>query len=319
MALCDLGIDIGGTFIKYLEIDCNNTIVDSWRKPTLLFDNPSSFYDYVCKGLPDKEFGAVGVSCPGVLAEDSTVCSHAARAVQPMFATNVNQEVSKRFERPCFAMNDGKAAGYCEFRLGAGCGTRSSAYVILGTGIGGCLCDRQGVIQGVDGIAGEFSNLPMGFEAGGGLRARKFAHAASTNALLELYRQYGRPTHASEDDASRIAAGQGALEPLTGEVISERYMANEPAAVRAVDDWCRNIALGLYAIELIYNPEVICLGGGISEAPWLLSRVRDAFFHEVHVISEPVLSTRIERCRFGCHANALGAVLNARMQTHTKR
>ena len=44
-----LGIDIGGTFIKYALIDENNNVVEKWKKPTELMKSKDEFYDYLCE------------------------------------------------------------------------------------------------------------------------------------------------------------------------------------------------------------------------------------------------------------------------------
>ena len=49
-------------------------------------------------------------------------------------------------------------------QIGNGKGTASSVYFVIGTGIGGCVCDDSHVVEGVNRIAGEFSNLPIGFK-----------------------------------------------------------------------------------------------------------------------------------------------------------
>lgn len=53
-----LGIDIGGTYIKYGMIDENNTIIRQWKKETLLFEEKDAFYDYICDGLDLKMWHA---------------------------------------------------------------------------------------------------------------------------------------------------------------------------------------------------------------------------------------------------------------------
>ena len=51
-----LGIDIGGTFIKYGIVNDENEIIKKWKKPTLLKENKDDFYDYICNDLEDYEF-----------------------------------------------------------------------------------------------------------------------------------------------------------------------------------------------------------------------------------------------------------------------
>ena len=71
------------------------------------------------------------------------------------------------------------------------------------------------------------------------------------------------------------------------------------------------ICVGLYYIVLLFNPEVICLGGGISEEDWFIELVRDKFSN-MKVLFMDICTTKIERCLYSNDSNILGAVLYAK-------
>ena len=91
--MLDLGIDIGGTFIKYAIVDDENQIVRKWKKETIKHENKDQFYEYLCSDLPLENIRYIGVSAPGVLAMDSTILSKAAENVCIMYQTNVRDEI----------------------------------------------------------------------------------------------------------------------------------------------------------------------------------------------------------------------------------
>ena len=91
----------------------------------------------------------------------SNVKSYAAPNVRIMYGTNINDEIQKRTNKKVASINDAKAAGLCEFEIGNAKGSKSSAFLILGTGTGGCLCNENGVIYGKDSFAGEFHKIPF--------------------------------------------------------------------------------------------------------------------------------------------------------------
>ena len=70
--------------------------------------------------------------------------------------------------------------------------------------------------------------------------------------------------------------------------------------------------MGLYMIVVMYNPEIICIGGGISEEDWFIKKIKDVFYNKVQSISEPTIHTKIQRCKFNSNANLLGAALYAK-------
>ena len=293
-----LGIDIGGTYIKYGIVNDKNEIVRRWKKETLLFEEKQQFYDYICDGLETENIACIGISAPGVLAEDSTIISKAAPNVRVMYGTNVNQEFEDRLKIPARAVNDAKSAGLCEMKMGNGKGSRSSVYFVIGTGIGGCVCDEKGVIEGQNRIAGEFSQLPIGFMEDEPNKLKGLCEIASMTALIEIYNQ-----KVEEEQQLKY-----------GKEIADLYLAGDETAVLAMDEWCKNIVLGLYIIITFYSPEVICIGGGISKEDWFIDKIRHMMEHVVEHDFKEIVATRIERCRYDNDANLLGAVLFVRQQ-----
>lgn len=290
----DLGIDIGGTFIKYAYVSKDNHILKKWKKETKRFDTKDEFYDYLCKDLDLSDVDVVGISAPGVIQDDSTIMSKAAPNVQIMLHTNVNDEISKRLHKSVKTINDAKSAGYCEFSIGNGKGTKSSAYYIIGTGIGGCLCDESGVINGKDGLAGEFSHLPLGYRQDNPNKTLGLSHLASMTALIDIYNSY------VEDKV------------IYGTEVTEKYLNHDDIAIKTMDEWCKNIIVGLYMIIIMYNPEVICIGGGISQEDWFIDKINQMMKDEIQGPLKDLVTTKITRCLYNNDANILGAVLYAR-------
>lgn len=282
-----LGIDIGGTFIKYAIVDEKNEITKRWKKKTAIKETKDEFYDYLCEGLDEYEYDSIGISAPGVIDSNSNILSKAAENVQIMYGTNVNKEVSKRLNKKVSTINDAKAAGYCEFLLGNGKESTTSVYFIIGTGIGGCLCNSQGIIHGVNGIAGEFSMISL---SNNKEKPQFFATTASITALVSIYNQK------SNENVKY------------GIEVCEKYLNNDAIAIEAINEWIDNICICLHNIILFINPEVICLGGGISEEDWFIELVKKKFTN-MNKIFMDICTTKIERCLYSNDSNILGAVL----------
>ena len=238
-----LAIDIGGTFIKYAFVDKKLNIIYQWKKETKYFNTKNEFYDYLCEDIDNHNIDFIGVSAPGVISEDSLVLSKAAKNVQIMYMTNINKEIELRLKKPTFSLNDGKSAGYCELMIGNGKGSSSSVYFIIGTGIGGCICYKDEIIQGIDRIAGEFSTLPIDFSPTKNGRFKRLGEIASISALIKMYN------------------AKSSIPLKTGEEICNKYLNHDTLAQEIVHQWCKNIILGLSIIIMLYNPEIICIGG----------------------------------------------------------
>ncbi|MFV0395793.1 MAG: ROK family protein [Coprobacillaceae bacterium] len=295
-----LGIDIGGTFIKYAIIRGEKEIIKKWKKKSIKFDDKDMFYDYLCNDIPEiNTIDYIGISAPGVINEQSIVMSEAGHNVRIMYQTNINKEVIMRLNKPTFTINDAKAAGYCELKIGNALNSKSSAYYIIGTGIGGAFCDEGGIINGIDSLAGELSCLPFTIKEGQIISA---SHYASMSALISIYNQ------------KVVKENQ-----LTyGKEICQLYLSDNSVAKEAVDEWCLNIVFALITIVICYNPDIICIGGGISEEDWFIEEIQKTYAKHFPKRFLSLVRTRIERCLYNNDANILGAVLFAREQYNSQ-
>ncbi|MBS5112995.1 MAG: ROK family protein [Coprobacillus cateniformis] len=284
-----LGIDIGGTFIKYAIVDQEMRIIDKWKKETQRKSSVQAFYDYVCEGLDTQNIAYIGVSAPGVIAQNSMVMSETSSNTKIMYHTYIAEEIEKRLHIKTSAINDAKAAGLCELKMGVSKNTQSSAYMIIGTGIGGCLCDSHHIINGIDCLAGELSCLPFCIQDGKIVSA---SHYASMTALIDIYNQLSQ---------EKLRYGKD---------ISQKYLQHDHIATKAMQQWYLNICFVLNSLVLSYNPEVICLGGGISEEEWFIKDICETFEQHFPARFQNLLTTKIKACQHHNDANILGAILH---------
>jgi predicted NBD/HSP70 family sugar kinase len=217
-----------------------------------------------------------------------------------MKGSNVNREIGKRTNKKVATINDAKAAGLCEFKIGNAKGSSSSAFLIIGTGTGGCLCDEKGVIYGKDGYAGEFHHLTfLNFKTG---EVDRQGDYSSMTALIEIFNS----KITSEDKA------------IYGNEVCDKYLSGDKIAREAVDEWINNISVQLLTITAFYNPEIICIGGGISEEAWFIKAVKEKF-HSIcksYFEGEEFITTKIDKCNYNNDSNLLGAIINVN-EVHT--
>ena len=291
----NLGIDIGGTFIKYALMDKQYRIKDKWKIETIKYNTADEFYDYICSNIKlIDEIDVIGISAPGLIDKDSNVKSYAAPNVAIMYGTNINDEIKKRTHKKVSSINDAKSAGLCEFEIGNAKGSKSSAFLIIGTGTGGCICDENGVVYGKDAFAGEFHNMPFVNDAIGGLD--KMGDYASMTGLINIYN-----SKADMDEQVQY-----------GYEVCKKYLDGNKTAELSVDEWIINIVAQLIVITVFYNPEVICIGGGISEEDWFINKVEEQYKKTcIEYLEADFITTKIDRCKYNNDANILGAIINA--------
>lgn len=290
-----LGIDIGGTFIKYALVDESYKIIDKWKVETVKFETKDELYDYISNNMKNiDDIEVIGISAPGVIDEQANFKSYAAPNIRIMYGTNIVDEIQKRTNKKVFAINDAKAAGLCEFEIGNAKNSKSSAFLILGTGTGGCICNENGVIYGKDSFAGEFHKLPfINFSTG---KIDNMGDYSSMTALIKIYND-----KVNENDKVRY-----------GHEVCNKYFEEDITAKEAVDQWIDNILVQLITITVFYNPEVICIGGGISEEEWFINRIKDKYKEQcIKHIESDVITTKIDMCKYNNDSNILGAIINA--------
>lgn len=130
-----LAIDIGGTYIKYGIVEANGEIHDQYKVPTADAGTGKELFDYIVWNIKSlSEIELIGVSAPGLIDQGFFVRSYAAPKLSALYGCNIRQEMEKRTGIRTAAINDGKAAGLCELKMGRAVGTKLSAYLIIGTG-----------------------------------------------------------------------------------------------------------------------------------------------------------------------------------------
>lgn len=291
-----LAIDIGGTYIKYALLTEDFMIQKKWKKETVIFDTSAKFYDYLCQDLKitADSLDMVGISMPGILDKDFKIISKTSPVLSLLYQTIVTKEVSVRCQSiPVIALNDAKSAGMCEVTLGNGKDTSSSVYWLIGTGIGGALFNGTELIEGVNRIAGEFSHIPIRIENN---QTVGLAQKTSIKSLVMMYNQ----------KVSQEKAVSKGIE------ISIRSNSGDKVAMTVIDEWINNNVQALLMITMIFNPEIICIGGEISNDVKLMERIKNRYCIEIeHPFSE-LVTTKLTTCHYKNDANLIGAAIYAR-------
>ena len=188
---------------------------------------------------------------------------------------------------PTTLINDARAFGLAELRLGAARGADSMIGLTLGTGIGGVIAIDGRVHLGHDGTGGELGHQtlePDGPPCGCGNRG-----------CLEAFAR-----------ADRIAAACGTA---TAEEAMAAARAGDPAAVAGLVIVGRYLGIGIANMIVVVNPDVVVIGGGIAAAFDLLHGPIEAELRE-RVYTTALDRVRVVPAELGTWAGAIGAALH---------
>ena len=285
-----LAIDIGGTNIQYAHMNSKSQMILSWEVKTPSIPDTEGWYDYLyTHAKPESNYLGIGVSLPGVILDNGDVISKASFKVRPLYQSNIKKELNRRFNAPVSALNDGKAAALCEVMMGSAKASASSVSFIIGTAIGGGLTYDQEVINGHDGFAGEFSSILVHYN-------NQEVNLSQVASAYGLSKHYHKESGIWLDEAKDIF---------------DLYHELDPHAIKAMEIWVDWIAFGLYQLTTIFNPEIFCLGGGVTKDPILLPLVQKSYFEIMKDLNSVArVGSRIVLCSSPSQANLYGAMLH---------
>jgi glucokinase len=186
-----------------------------------------------------------------------------------------------------FVDNDGNLSALAEWRYGAGRGAKNMWMVTLGTGIGGGYVLNGAVQRGVNGFAGEVGHMVVNPDGPRCTCGRK--------GCWEVY--------ASGRGIKMLAAGE------SGESVINRARNGDADAVTVLEAWSRWVAVGLASLTNVSDPDVIVIGGGVSEAADIVMPIIKRWFVELLYSPEQRTHPDLRVAQLGEHAGAIGAAL----------
>ena len=279
-----IGVDIGGTKVLGGVVDAAGTVIAQARRDTAARDTSKTLeliVEVVEELTREHTVTAVGIGAAGWLDRDRS---------RVLFAPNLawrneplRDLVAERIDLPIMIENDANAAAWAEFRYGAAkAATDSMALFTIGTGIGGGLVLGGQIIRGANGIAAEMGHVrvvPSGLPCGCG-RLGCLEQYASGTALVRYAREWALADPGSAGILLDLA--HGALDALTGPMVTRAARAGDRAAGAAFAEVGRWLGSGLADLVLVMDPEVLVVGGGVIEAGELLmGPTRDAFSEQL--------------------------------------
>ena len=263
------GLDIGGTKIELAVFDSDMQLLHSWRTATPTADYQQFLQTVTAQiSIADQRYGSqgsVGIALPGVIRPDNTVLSS---NVPCLTNQAVASALAQQLQRPVAIGNDCRCFALSEALLGAGRSFRRVFGAIVGTGAGGGFCLNGQLYHGAGRLAGEFGHqglaaavvqqfsLPL-FRCGCGLSGCAEPYI-SGSGLARLYRYFS------------------GLQDADSYQWLNAYRAGDKAAKQTFACYISALGSVMAAQVLTLDPDIIVLGGGLSEVPELLTALPGA-------------------------------------------
>ncbi len=307
-----LGIDLGGTNIKAGVVDDQFRIVGRAKKKTGIPRPATDVMDDMAQcakqaaeaaGVPWDAIDRIGVGVPGTANEQTGVVEYANNL--GFEHVPMREYLQKKLHKQIDITNDANAAALGEVLAGAAKGASNAVAVTLGTGVGGGIVIDGKLYCGFHYGGAELGH--MGIVLGGrqctcGRRGCLEAYASATG----LIRSTKEAMDAHPDSLMWEVAGEngGAVSGRTAFLAAGR---GDQAAQAVVDAYIEQLGYGLASVINILAPEVLVIGGGVSNEGENLLRPLIACVRPQMYVRDPAKQTRIVLATLGNDAGLIGA------------
>ncbi|TLF40813.1 ROK family protein [Lacticaseibacillus zeae] len=282
--------DIGGTTVKY----------GTWEQQQLsavaAFPTPATFdelLDNMATIMDDakREFTGIAISAPGAVDQDRRKILGIS-AVPYIHQRPIFDEIEQHFNLPVTIENDANCAGIAEVELGVGKAAQNIAFVVLGTGVGGALFVNRELYKGSHLFGGKL----------GLLKSQSAQIFSQKGTLVKTANAYSKQTN----------------DCIDGKALYALAANGDKLATVLLDEMYQIMAKNLYNVQVMFDPELIVLGGGISQRPALANELSKRLFEQLKKEGVEEIMPSVKCCYFHNDANLIGAALNFQKSRHVQ-
>ena len=261
-----VGIYICGTKMAGALVDDAGNIIEELRVKSPVTD-PGEMVEVITSVIDQLTSGqkviGVGVAAAGFLSADRETMFHS-----PNIAAWRNEPLKSRIQDqtsyPVLLENDANAAGWAEFRFGAGRNVSSMIMLTIGTGVGGAVVTEGRLLKGGFGIGGELGHVVSvqgGRACGCGLKGCLETYASGT-ALLQAARDLAKSSDRLGDGLRKLNSDPGTL---TGEKVYQAIMEDDAGALELISELGEHLGIAIGSLFVpVLDPELVVVGGGVS-------------------------------------------------------
>lgn len=308
-----IGVDVGGTNLVAGVVDEQGTIRNKTGKPVdrslgaeALSEEIAQLALRACEegGVSPDQIQAVGVGIPGLVDNETGMVVQTAN--MPFRDTPFREIFHRFWQVPVYLGNDANCAALGEYWAGSAKGCSPAVMITLGTGIGGGMVVDGKLFTGFANSGMEVGHMitrPGGLACGCGNRGCWEQYGSATG-LIRMTREAMQ----QNPDSLLWQLCGGELDKVQGRTPFQGAKEGDEAALAVLEEYRQELALGLVSLINILQPQVICMGGGVSNAEDellltpLTQLVKKGSF-------DKTMPTRLVRASLGNDAGVVGAAL----------
>lgn len=304
-----IGIDLGGTNIVAGVVNEKYEIIAKAKTPTnrprpveaICADMAKVALEAVASaGLTIDDIESVGVGSPGTVNSDTGVIEYANNL--DFNDAPVAELIRKVIDKPVYCENDANAAAYGEFVAGSAKGANNAVCITLGTGVGGGIIIDGKIYSGFNFAGAELGHMVVEVDGPKCTCGRHgcFEVYSSATGLIRMTKE---AMEANPDSKMHEMMG----DHVSGRLAFNAMRAGDDAAKGVVDKYIKYLAAGIANTINIFQPEILCIGGGVcNEGDALLIPLKEAVNKEIYTRNGGK-NTEIVIASLGNDAGIIGA------------
>ena len=309
-----IGVDLGGTNISVGVVDEDFNIIGRGKTKTNSPRPAEEIFEDIAKcismaaddaGISLDDVNVIGVGTPGSVNDETGYIDYSNNL--RFDKVPAKQMLEELTGKPCFFANDASCAALGELYAGAGKGCKNLIAITLGTGVGSGIVIDGKVFRGANSAGGEIGHTVINVNGAECTCGRKgcWESYASATALI------AQTKHAmKENPESKMwnCAGND-IESVNGRTAFDAMRMGDEAAKAVVDKYIYYVAVGIIHVINVFQPDVLCVGGGIcNEGETLLAPIRK-YVVEERYSKYAQKQTEICKAQLGNDAGIIGAAM----------
>jgi len=311
-----LAIDLGGTKIITAIISSNGQVMAREYQLTLADESPQSVIERIFsaidhllsqRDMDSSQLASISIAAAGAINLDKGLITSSPN-LPGWHDVPLRDIIKERYRVNTFLINDGSAAALGEHRLGAGRGVSNLIYLTVSTGIGGGIIINGKLYSGESGSAGEIGHMTIdvnGPRCNCGNIGCFEVLASGTAVAKEAIRRISQGERSS---ITEIVGGK--IEDITAEKVGAAAQEGDALALEVVSQAATYLGVGMVNLVNIFNPEMIIVGGGMSNmGDLLLNPARQVVKERAFQLSAQAV--RIVPAQLGEDGGVLGAAVFA--------
>ena len=284
-----LTIDVGGTFIKYalvtgirsFKIGGKNKIPTPKKDHETFMETLTEIFN-ACD-----EAEGIAIAMPGLIDTERGVCISSG-ALNFSNGHCIAEELQMKCGVPVTVENDANCAALAEMRSGSLVGVKDAIVLVFGTAVGGAIIRNRELYRGAHFCAGEVSYTLKSMDAD---FSEENFYGLNIGALA-FQRNCAKVLDMPEED-------------VTGEMVFQLIEENDDDILDALYKFAHGVAVKIFNLQMICDPERFALGGGISEQQSFIDAVQDQLCAKApDFLPRP----EVVACKYHNDANLLGAL-----------